>query len=121
MRAVTWPASFSTRKVSSTYSRVSTAFKPATTWKHSWSNATPLYSKRIGSSLPGRRPRIRKSPSPLGEGWGEGAGLLIRREPALAHTVGEDLEQPLRIVPTEARVRDGNTVGQRLVRHQVLA
>ena len=59
MRAHTWPASPSALKVASVYSRVSTAFRPAKTWKQSWSKATPLYVKRIDSSLPGRRPRMR--------------------------------------------------------------
>src|SRR5512139_1519005 len=61
MRAQRSPASLSAANDCSTYSRVSTALRPAKTWKESWSKLTPWYSKRMDSSLPGRRPRILNS------------------------------------------------------------
>src|SRR5262245_61927979 len=111
MRAHTCPASFSARNVCSVNSRVSTALSPATTWKHSGSNATPLYSKRIGSSLPSRRPRMRNS----------SALLLIARGPALAHALGERLEDLHRVVPADARIGDRNAVREGLAGNEVLA
>src|SRR3954468_23620489 len=111
MRAQACPASFSALNVCSVYSRVPTAFRPATTWKHSGWNSTPLYVKRIGSSLPLRRPRMRNS----------SAALLTIGEAAVPHAVGERLEQRDRLVPAQARIRDGNAVRERLPRHQVLA
>src|SRR5688572_23703797 len=111
MRAQTCPASLSARKVWSTYSRVSTAFRPATTWKHSWSKTTPLYSKRKESSLPLRRPRMRNS----------SAALLIGGEAALAHAVGEIGEQRRGVVPADARVGDRDAARERLAGNEVLA
>src|SRR5688500_16424751 len=111
MRAQACPASLSARKVWSTYSRVSTAFRPATTWKQSWSKTTPLYSKRKESSLPLRRPRMRNS----------SADLLIGGQPALAHAVGEGGEQLHGVVPADARVGDRDTVRERLAGDQILA
>src|SRR6476659_7961530 len=100
MRAHTWPAALSALKVASVYSRVSTAFSPATTWKHSGWKSTPLYVKRIGSSLPLRRPRMRNS----------SAALLTVGEPAFAHAPGKDLEQRLGVAPAQARIGDGDAV-----------
>src|SRR5258706_2115386 len=111
MRAHTCPASFSALNVCSVYSRVSTAFNPATTWKHSGWKSTPWYVKRIGSSLPLRRPRMRNS----------SAALLTVREPAFTHAPGEDVQQRLGVAPAQARIRDRDAVLQGLARHQVLA
>src|SRR5258708_31630381 len=111
MRAQTCPASFSALNVCSVYSRVSTALSPATTWKHSGWNSTPLYSKRIGSSLPWRRPRMRNS----------SAALLTMGEAAIPHRLGERFQERRRVVPGEARIGDRDAVLQRLARHQVLA
>src|SRR5687768_7578115 len=111
MRAQTCPASFSTRKVWSTYSRVSTAFRPATTWKQSWSKTTPLYSKRKDSSAPLRRPRMRNS----------SAALLIGGEAAPAHAVGESGEQPRGVVPADAGVGDRYAARERLAGDEILA
>src|SRR5690348_18486094 len=110
MRAVTCPAAARARKVRSTYSRVSTALRPATTWKLSLSNVTPLYVKRIGSSLPGRRPRMRNS----------SAALLMGAEPAVAHALGEHVQELLRVLPAEAGIGHRDPVVQRLAGHDVL-
>src|SRR6185312_15392397 len=125
MRAHTWPASFSALNVASVYSRVSTAFSPATTWKHSWSNVTPRYVKRIDSSLPGRRPRMRNSSDLLicvylRSSADHRFSLTLGKPPAL-HALGERLQQRGRLVPTEAGIRDRHAIGERLPGHEVLA
>src|SRR6185503_2087773 len=110
MRAHTWPASFSALNVCSVYSRVSTALSPATTWKHSGWNSTPLYVNRIGSSLPLRRPRMRNS----------SAALLTVRQAPVAHALRERLQQRFGVAPAEAGIGDGYAVLQLLSGHQVL-
>src|SRR5450755_4200621 len=121
MRAHTWPAAFSALKVSSTYSRVSTALSPATTWKQSWSNATPWYSKRIDSSLPLWRPRILNSSALLiGSYSVKGLSFAVGKA-SLPHSVGEGFEERGGVVPAQARVGDGHAVRERLAGHEVLA